>query len=106
MSDLQLARSLSANCATGRCWTPRSAKCTGVFFDGFAEKGGCPKGGGHSHTEGSRNFVLAHGPSGTQDPNWRYCTKCHALVKTGQEVAFPFPSPVLVNNGEHPLFFG
>ena len=80
-------------------------KCAGVFYDGSAAKGVCPKGGAHSQTPGSRNFVLAHGPDPSHDPDWRFCTKCHGLVKTGQEVAFPFPSPVVVNNADHPLLW-
>jgi hypothetical protein len=80
-------------------------KCAGVFFDGLSQKGVCPKGGAHAATQGSRNFVLAHGPSGAVDTDWRYCTKCHGLVKVGQEVAFPFPSPVVIDNAEHRLLW-
>lgn len=35
-------------------------KCQALFFDGFADKGTCPAGGGHELFPGSLHFRLAH----------------------------------------------
>jgi uncharacterized protein with PIN domain len=78
------------------------SKCAGLFFDGFADKGVCPKGGGHSAPPGSFNFVLPHNPGAETEPDWRFCTKCAGMVKTGQEDIFTWAAPVVVNTADHP----
>ena len=58
-------------------------KCHAMFFDGYADKGHCPAGGGHQ-AQGFM-FGLPHDIPGTptaQD-NWRYCGKCHSMFYDG-----------------------
>jgi hypothetical protein len=76
-------------------------KCAGLFFDGYPDKGSCPKGGGHEASPGSYNFVLGHNPGAENEGDWRFCTKCHGMVKTGQEDIFTWVAPVVVQNADH-----
>lgn len=56
------------------------AKCHTMFFNGYPDKGVCPKDGGGHDGSSSFNFVLRHDEiGGPVQQNWRYCTKCHAL---------------------------
>lgn len=58
-------------------------KCHAIFYDGYADKGRCPNGGGHSAI--GYNFVLPHDVSAseTAQPFWRYCGKCHVMFYDG-----------------------
>jgi hypothetical protein len=53
-----------------------------LFFDGYAQKGVCPAGGGHQ-AQGF-NFVLRHSINGTGNV-FRYCAKCHVMFQVGAE---------------------
>lgn len=58
-------------------------KCFSMFYDGFADKGKCAGGGGHSAT--GFKFRLAHdiAGDGRNQSNWRYCQKCHVMFYDG-----------------------
>lgn len=58
-------------------------KCHALFFDGYANKGRCPAGGGH-RAQGY-NFVLPHDVAETPKAQgaWRYCAKCHEMYFDG-----------------------
>ena len=58
-------------------------KCHIMFYDGYADKGSCPSGGGHQ-AQGFM-FMLPHDVPGTPtDQNlWRYCDKCHVMFYDG-----------------------
>src|SRR5262245_21092721 len=57
-------------------------KCFVMFFDGFPEKGVCPKGGGHSPGR-SFNFVIPHDTPEPGQRDWRFCKNCFALFFAG-----------------------
>jgi hypothetical protein len=56
-----------------------------MFFDGYANKGACPAGGGHGAA--GFVFVLPHdvADKGLSQKEWRYCGKCHALFYNGTQ---------------------
>jgi hypothetical protein len=57
-------------------------KCSSLFFDGYPDKGTCPKGGGH--VAKGYNFVLPHDQTPVQGQrDWRFCGKCYALFYDG-----------------------
>jgi hypothetical protein len=56
------------------------AKCQGLYFDGHATKGACPRGGAHGGL--SVNYWLPQGSGGGQ-PNWRWCKVCEGLFFAG-----------------------
>ena len=58
-------------------------KCHAMFFNGFADTGTCPAGGGHN-AEGLI-FGLPHDepPSATAQPDWRFCGKCKSMFFSG-----------------------
>lgn len=60
-------------------------KCYGIFWNGFADKGRCPAGGGHKNPVGD-NYFLPTG-DGNDTPKtqsrWRWCDKCYALFFAG-----------------------
>jgi hypothetical protein len=60
-------------------------KCHAMFYNGYAQKGACPGGGGH-FAQGY-GFVLPHDVPGTptQQTDWRYCRKCHVMFYDGYE---------------------
>src|ERR1700712_3032047 len=53
--------------------------CHEMFYDGYPQKGICP-GGGSGHVASGYYFALPYdAPTTPHDqPDWRYCTKCHA----------------------------
>jgi hypothetical protein len=59
------------------------AKCSSLFFDGYAEKGACPAGAMHSAQ--GYNFVLRHEAPKTsnEQTDWRFCRKCAAMFYDG-----------------------
>ena len=59
------------------------AKCHGLAFDGYADKGRCPAGGGHQAA--GYNFVLPHDlpDTPTAQANWRFCVKCTSMFFDG-----------------------
>ena len=56
-----------------------------MFFDGYPDKGSCAGGSGHG-AQGYL-FVLPHDllASGNNQPDWRYCGKCHVMFYDGYE---------------------
>ena len=58
-------------------------KCHGMFFNGYAEKGACPGGGGH--VAQGFNFMLPHdvGGTATAQEAWRFCQSCHGMFFDG-----------------------
>ena len=58
-------------------------KCEAMFFDGYADKGLCPGGGGHLAQ--GYNFNLPYGlpESITAQDSWRCCSKCHEMFYDG-----------------------
>jgi hypothetical protein len=59
-------------------------KCFGLFWDGYGEKGACPKdGAGHSSI--GFDFLLSHDVDATPERqrDWRFCGKCFGLFYDG-----------------------
>ncbi|MCC7029242.1 MAG: M12 family metallopeptidase [Chitinophagaceae bacterium] len=58
-------------------------KCSGMFFDGYMDKGSCPEKG--QHQAAGYNFQLPHDIAGTatSQTSWRYCSKCYLLFYSG-----------------------
>ena len=57
-------------------------KCQSLFFNGYASKGVCAGGGGHS-AEGY-DFVLRYGAAaGPGQRDWRFCEKCGSMFFDG-----------------------
>jgi hypothetical protein len=59
------------------------AKCHGLFFDGFNEKGACPAGAGHAAA--GFIFLLPHDLPAKQGQQlgFRFCSKCFVLFRPG-----------------------
>ncbi len=60
-------------------------KCAGMFWDGAADKGRCPAGGGHL-AQGfpfMLHYDAAKGNGGAYQYDWRFCSKCKALYFDG-----------------------
>ncbi|WP_194235900.1 hypothetical protein [Streptomyces sp. CB01881] len=59
------------------------AKCHGMYFDGFSDKGTCPAGG--PHAAAGFNFALPHDipDTPTAQSAWRFCAKCHGMYFDG-----------------------
>jgi hypothetical protein len=57
--------------------------CHVMFYDGYAQKGVCPGGGGHVAI--GYYFGLPYDvPATSNDQSeWRYCTRCHAMFYNG-----------------------
>jgi hypothetical protein len=73
-------------------------KCDAMFYNGDANKGVCPAGGGHV-AEGY-HFVLPVAPSPVillGRANWRFCNKCHAMFFDG----FPDSKGICPAGGGH-----
>jgi hypothetical protein len=84
----------------------RCTKCSCLYFDGFPDNGSCPLDGqGHESDPVSFRFTLAHNPG--EDVNtrgsFRFCLRCHGLVRTDQSSVFPWTAPTVVDNADHPL---
>lgn len=78
-------------------------KCAGLFWAKGQPAGGtCPH-DGLAHEARGHVFVLAHNPG--EDPlnqaNWRFCSKCFALVSTHTVDLLPGIAPVVVDNASH-----
>lgn len=58
--------------------------CMGLYFDGHASKGRCPKGGTHS-SRFSANYWLSFSPPGQS--NWRWCRSCEGLFFAGNNTS-------------------
>ena len=61
-------------------------KCHTLFYDGYSEKGVCPRGGGHV----AQGFIFGlwdtEGPTfpgSARQRDWRFCNKCHSLFFDG-----------------------
>jgi hypothetical protein len=56
-------------------------KCFSMFWDGAANKGACPAGGGH-HAQGflfTPHYDDGAPETGTIQYNWRFCFNCRAM---------------------------
>jgi hypothetical protein len=79
-------------------------KCAGLYFDGYPDNGNCPAdGGGHEHPFFDLDYVLAHNPGADAHmrDQFRFCVRCHGLVRTDQPAWLSFSSATVVNNAEH-----
>lgn len=84
----------------------RCRKCSGLYFDGYPDNGCCPSDGlGHEREFIGPDFVLEHNPGvdGNTRGGFKFCVRCHGLVRNDQPVEYPWLAPVLVNNAEHPV---
>ncbi len=63
----------------------RCLKCFTLFYDGYANKGVCSKGGGGHFAAGSPNYFLPYDTPETPkaQANWRFCNKCHGMFWDG-----------------------
>ncbi|HVS83299.1 MAG TPA: hypothetical protein VHE60_16345 [Pyrinomonadaceae bacterium] len=62
----------------------RCNKCLAMFYNGYRDKGRCPKGGAHmKRAEDVSNFKLTYDSAGPGQRDWRFCNKCHALFFDG-----------------------
>lgn len=58
-------------------------KCFNLFYDGYANKGFCPTGGGH-RASGNNYFIPYDTPETPKaQANWRFCNKCHVMFWDG-----------------------
>jgi uncharacterized paraquat-inducible protein A len=59
--------------------------CLTMFYNGFRNKGRCPKGGTHFKNADDLDFKLIYNSpeSPHRQTNWRYCSKCQALFFDG-----------------------
>jgi hypothetical protein len=86
----------------------KCVNCAALYFDGYPDNGHCPAtGGGHSSLPFGLGpvYVLAHNPGAdahTRD-NFRFCVRCHGLVRADQFDIYPWVAPNVVNNAEHPV---
>ncbi|MCA1638594.1 MAG: hypothetical protein LC768_09715 [Acidobacteria bacterium] len=61
-------------------------KCYIVFYNGYANKGVCAKGGGHyANRATQQNYFLPYDTPETPkaQANWRFCNKCHGMFWDG-----------------------
>jgi hypothetical protein len=58
-------------------------KCHVMFFDGYADKGSCPGGGGHTSIGLYFGLPYDVAATGNAQRDWRYCGKCHAMFFDG-----------------------
>jgi hypothetical protein len=82
-----------------------------LFFDGYPNKGLCPAGDNHSGNDSA--LLIPHKDeslpihSEEDDPhnngNWRFCVKCHGMVKSNQGDFFPGVTACVVDNANHDL---
>jgi hypothetical protein len=80
-------------------------KCAGLFFAG-GDHGICKKDGRpHDHGNVGFNFVLAHNPGEDRnnDSGWRFCRKCHGMVRANQNEHFSGVAAFKVDNARHGL---
>lgn len=83
----------------------RCQDCASLFWDGDATKKGlCPAGSNH---RGKDPPLLIPHWSQAEDPHnnaeWRFCVKCHGMVKSNQEDIFPGVTAWVVDNANHDL---
>ena len=60
-------------------------KCSGLFYDGYNEKGRCPAGG--SHVAQGFDFILPFNTPAESDTqkDWRFCNKCNGMFYDGYD---------------------
>jgi len=83
----------------------RCQDCASLFWDGdSAKKGLCPAGGNH---RGMGEALLIPHLSEEEDPHnngdWRFCLKCHGMVKSNQMDVFPGVAAWVVDNANNDL---
>jgi len=64
------------------------SKCYTLFYNGYANKGVCPLGGGHhANTAIQLNYFLPYDTPETPkaQANWRFCNKCHGMFWDGYD---------------------
>jgi hypothetical protein len=87
----------------------RCTKCSGLYFNGYRAKGRCPRDGQEHDPDlfgiPGPNYVLEHNPGADANNRdaFRFCVRCHGLVRTDQIVAYPWTAPFVVNNAEHEI---
>lgn len=98
--DFSLPHSMPETATRQANWNFCS-QCSALFFSGYSNKGVCPRNGA-GHTPAGLDFVLPHNPAddlGTQA--WRFCVRCHGLVRSDQPGYLPWVAPVVSNNAPH-----
>jgi hypothetical protein len=76
----------------------RCEKCFALFYDGFDNKGVCPKGGGHNADNKFNYYLRFDAPARMGDQSaWRYCVKCHAMFYDG----YPNKGNCAAGGGHH-----
>lgn len=61
-------------------------KCDALFYDGYSDKGVCPRGGGHvaqGYMFGLWDVSGPGFPGAPRQSDWRFCNKCHVLFFDG-----------------------
>ena len=85
----------------------RCRKCAGLFYDGYPDSGSCPADGLEHHKGifSLEEYALDHNPG--VDPNmrgdFRFCVRCHGLVRSDQAMFLVWTSPVFVQSLHHPV---
>ncbi len=75
-------------------------KCAGLFFDGSADKGFCAV-DGLGHQSAGLDFGLSHNPGEDATGSWRFCIRCHGMVRDNQRNWAAWIAPVVVDNSKH-----
>jgi hypothetical protein len=75
----------------------RCQKCNGLFFNGYADKGRCPAGGGHAVFGRGDYLVVYDDSTGPGQGDWRFCTKCKTLFFNG----YPAKGVCAADRGGH-----
>ena len=77
-------------------------KCAALFFNGSADKGLCPVDRG-GHRAMGFDFGLSHNPGEDARGGWRFCMRCHGMVRADQRNWFQWLAPCVVDNASHPV---
>ena len=83
----------------------RCANCQSLYWNGRApDTGLCPAGGRHAPTGPDLRVPRVPIEQHHQHPpHWRFCTRCHGMVRTDQRHCFPWLAPVRVSNVRHEI---
>ncbi|HEY5840047.1 MAG TPA: hypothetical protein VIU87_00980, partial [Mycobacterium sp.] len=82
--------------------------CGAMFFDGAADKGQCPAGGGHQAAAAGVPMVLRHGTTPItrcEVGGWQQCGKCRVLYRGGDAATSSCPVTV-PTSGHEPIAGG
>ncbi|MFI7194920.1 hypothetical protein ACIBQ0_34770 [Nocardia nova] len=81
-------------------------RCAALFFDGYPNKGHCPAtNGGHESVSGGLTYVLPHNPGADAHSRdrFRFCVRCHGMVRADQPTWLPWTAATVVDNARHPI---